>query len=456
MKKIYIHIITIGLALGFSGCSDILDKDPISSFSANGFYKNASDARAGVNGIYNGMQSAFRVNFAYWGEGRADAVQTRHSGDPFALKNNSLTPIINSAKWDNLYDVISRANYAIKYIPQVFPGEEGTLRNELMGQSRALRAIAYFYAVRIWGDIPFILEPYESIDQDLFLPRTDQETILDQIQADLLFASENCAASYDAARNRILITKGAADAFLTQVYMWRQEYAKAVESAQRVLDNPLYTLVSMSSWNDIFTVGGSTESIFEVGYNDVQTNALRVLYAIGSDADYFPSEQFRNAFEQGDLRETKIYDITQAEPRMVWKFFGEGFNDESADPSANNIVLTRLADIMLLKAEAHAQLNQIEPALDLLNTIRNRAGLQSLTLQDAERLYGSLQNAILHERLIELSFEGHRWFDLLRTGRAIDVMQPINGLNDSRNLVWPLHENAINRNPRLRQNEFYK
>src|SRR5690606_14284686 len=103
-----------------------------------------------------------------------------------------------------------------------------------------------------------------------------------------------------------------------------------------------------------------------------------------------------------------------------------------------------------------AQLNQIEPALDLLNTIRNRAGLQSLTLQDAERLYGSLQNAILHERLIELSFEGHRWFDLLRTGRAIDVMQPINGLNDSRNLVWPLHENAINRNPRLRQNEFYK
>lgn len=456
MKKL---IIVIGCALMtiLVSCADsILDKDPLSSFSADGFYKNASDARAGVNGIYNGVQSAFRQNFAYWGEGRADAVQTNHAGDPFALQQNSLTPIITSARWNNLYTVISRANYAIKYIPQVFEGEEGILRNQLLGQARALRAIAYFYAVRVWGDVPLILEPYESINQELFVSRTPSETVLNQIEEDLRFASENAAANYDAARNRILITKGGADAFLTQVYMWRKKYPEAIESADRVIQNPLYSLVSMSSWNDIFVSGNTNESIFEVGYNEVQTNALRVLYAIGSDSDYFPSQRFRDSFEEGDLRQTRIYDVSQAQPRKIWKFFGEGFNDESADPSSNNIVLVRLADIMLLKAEAHANLGQTEPALALLNQIRRRAGLESLTAESATSLYGDLESAILHERSIELSFEGHRWFDLVRTGRAIEVMGPINGLNNPANILWPLHEDALNRNPSLQQNEFYR
>lgn len=457
MKKLAIRIFgCLSLALLGSCADSILDKDPISSFSADGFYKSASDAQAGVYGIYNGVQSAFRINFAYWGEGRADAVMTNHAGDPFALQQNLLTPIITSARWDNLYVVISRANYAIKYVPTVFQGEDSALRNQLLGQARALRALAYFYIVRVWGDAPLILEPYESINQELFVSKTGSEAILDQIEQDLIFASANCAASYGGERNRVLVTAGAADAFLTQVYMWRKKYSEAVESADRVVGNPLYSLVSMSNWNDIFSAGLSSEGIFEVGYNEVQTNSLRVLYALGSDADYAPSVSFRNSFEQGDLRRTRIWDVTQAQPRKIWKFFGEGFNDESADPSANNIVLVRLADIMLLKAEAHANLNQAEQALPLLNDIRRRAGLPPMDVASASSLYGDLVGAILHERSIELCFEGHRWFDLVRTGRAISTMQPINGLADPANIYWPIHEDATNRNPNLQQNDFYK
>src|SRR5690606_37166359 len=140
----------------------------------------------------------------------------------------------------------------------------------------------------------------------------------------------------------------------------------------------------------------------------------------------------------------------------IWKFFGEGFNDESADPSSNNIVLTRLSDIILLKAEAHANLNQNDEALALLNQIRRRAGLEVMDASSANNLYGSLVGAILHERSIELSFEGHRWFDLVRTGLAIPTMRPINGLSDERNIVWPIFETTILRNPNLEQNEFYK
>lgn len=457
MKKVIIRIVAGVSLIVVGSCSDsFLDKDPISSFSAQGFYKNASDAQAGVYGIYDAMQSSFRINFALWGEGRADAVETNNAPDAFSLRHNLLTPVISSARWDNLYSVISRANYAIKYIPEVFEGDESALRNQLLGQARALRAIAYFYAVRVWGDVPLILDPYESIQQDIFVERTSSDFILDQIEEDLLFASAYSADSYGGERDRVLITKGGADAFLTHVYMWRENYEEAVSAADRVIANPLYSLVSISNWSNIFSLGVTSESIFELGYNEVQTNSLRVLYALGSDSYYSPNEKFRNSFEPDDQRKALVWDTTQVQPRKIWKFFGEGFNDESPEPSANNIVMVRLADIILLKAEAHANLGQETEALALLNQIRNRAGLPALDSQAAHQLYGDLESAILHERYIELAYEGHRWFDLVRTGRALSVMEPINGLTDERNILWPLHEDAINRNPNLAQNEFYR
>src|SRR5699024_9500920 len=101
-------------------------------------------------------------------------------------------------------------------------------------------------------------------------------------------------------------------------------------------------------------------------------------------------------------------------------------------------------------------LNQPEEALELLNPIRRRAGLVDLDKSSAEDMYGDLRSAILHERSVELCFEGHRWFDLLRTESAISVMKPLNGLSNEKNLVWPIHENDIHRNPNIEQNEFYK
>lgn len=446
----------IGLALGMLSCSDdLLDKEPVSSFSAQGFYQTSSDAQAGVYGIYDAAQSTFSLNFSLWGEGRADAVSTNQSGDPFLLQENSLNPILNSARWDNLYLTISRANYAIKYVPTVFE-EETEFGQQLVAQARALRALSYFYAVRLWGDVPLILEPFESVEQDIFTARTDKEVVLDQIETDLIFASENARASYGGERDRILITKGGADALLAQLYMWRKDYPNAISSAEKVMDNSLYSLVSIGDWSRIFTQGYSNESIFEIGYNEVQTNSLRVLYALGSDSNFFPSQEFRDSFEDGDLRQDLIYDVAEAQPRKIWKFFGEGFSDESPEPSSNNIVLIRLADIVLLKAEAHAHLGENAEAITLLNSIRSRAGLAVLDENQAINLYGDIESAILHERSIELSFEGHRWFDLVRTGKAFEVMGPINGLSDEANLVWPLHQDALNRNPNLAQNPFYQ
>lgn len=459
LKYIKSTVILILLFASTSCVDEILDKTPVSSFSAEGFYKTKSDAQAGVYGIYNAAQSAFRTDFAYWGEGRADNVKTEQSGEGLILIQNNLDESASSADWTTLYKMISRANYAIKYIPDVYQDDDGGA--QLIGQAKALRALAYFYLVRVWGDVPLITEPYTSIDQDIFVTKTDKEQVLDQIEEDLTYAVANCVEKFNSDKDRIMITQGTANALLTEVYMWRYKYNEAVGTSELVLDNPLYSLVSgMDDWGKIFTDGYSNESIFEVGYNDEQTNSLRVLYAIGSYAIYTPSEKFKASYESGDLRIPYVYDTTLSEPKAIWKFLGKGVDDEDPSKSHQNIVLIRLADIMLLRAEALAQLGgaaNIAEALSLLNQIRTRAGLTAFaTEQDAADEYGDLESAILHERSIELCFEGHRWFDLVRTGRAISTMQPLNGLSDQGNLVWPISTNILNKNPNMEQNAYYK
>ena len=462
MKIRYFKSITsiILTFIAFSCVNDVLDKEPVSSFSAEGFYQTESDAQAGVYGIYSAAQSVFRINFSYWGEGRADNVKTDQSGEGLTLIQNNLNESSSSANWTALYTMISRANYAIKYIPDVY-GENNSQGDQLIGQAKALRALAYFYLARVWGDVPLITEPYNSIEQDIFVTKTDQEQVLDLVEEDLIYAAQNCVEKFNNNNDRIMFNQGSANALLTQVYMWRHKYDEALTSSDLVLSNPLYSLVAnMDEWGAIFTTGYSKESIFEVGYNDDQTNSLRVLYAIGSYAIFTPSEKFKVSYEAGDERIPYVYDTTLAEPKAIWKFLGKGVSDEDASKSNQNIVLIRLADIMLLRAEA---LNQIggaankQEALNLLNTIRTRAGLQAFASEaDATTMYGSLELAILHERSIELCFEGHRWFDLVRTGRAITTMNPLNGLSDERNLVWPINISILNKNPNMEQNEYYK
>ncbi len=459
MKTINLIIIIIISFLVVS-CSDLLDKSPISSFSADGFYKTTSDAQTGVYGIYDAAQTAFRLNFAYWGEGRGDNVKTAQSGEGLALMQNNLDASLGSAYWGDLYNIINRANYAIKYIPNVYK-EGDAAGNQLIAEAKALRALAYFYLVRVWGDIPVITEPYLSIDQNIFVSKTDKESVLNLIEDDLKFAAQNCKDKFGDNRDRIMFTKGSVNALLTQVYMWRHKYDDALTTSKLVLDNTLYSLVTtMDDWGKIFSTGYSKESIFEVAYSDKETNSLRVLYAIGSYAIYTPSEKFKTSFETGDKRIDYVYDVTLADPKAIWKYLGKGISDEVATASKQDIVLIRLADIMLLRAEALTKkggTQNIADALILLNKIRTRAGLTAFNSEaDAIAAYGDLESAILHERSIELCFEGHRWFDLVRTGKAISTMKPLNGLSDEKNLVWPISTTSLQKNPNLLQNEYYK
>ena len=461
MQKQYIkYVASIAILFLVTSCTKVLDKKPVSSFSAENFYQTPADALAGVYGIYDAAQSVFRINFAYWGEGRADNVKTEQSGEGLVLLQNNLNESASSGNWSNLYTMISRANYAIKYIPNIYVGDEDA-GNQLIGQARALRALAYFYLVKIWGDVPLITEPYTSTSQELFVSKTDKELVLDLVEEDLEYAAENCVVKFNSNNDRIMFTQGAANALLAHVYMWRGKHPDALRTSKLVLENSLYSLATtMDDWAKIFTNSYSKESIFEVAYNETETNALRILYATGSYAIFIPSDKFKSTYEEGDLRISYLYDTTLAEPKAIWKFLGKGVSDEVSTPSKQNIVLMRLADIMLLRAEALNAVggaDNIEEALSLLNAIRKRAGLVEFGSEaEAAAMNGDLETAILHERSVELAFEGHRWFDLVRTGKAISTMGPINGLSDERNLVWPIYIDILNKNPNIQQNEYYR
>lgn len=455
MKKIII-LSTVFLNLLTTSCVSLLDKEPESEYSTSNFFKTPEHIKAATMACYAQLQSVMSTNFAYWGEGRADNVAIKHAGETTSLHDNNLNADLITADWTALYTLISRCNYVIKYAPNVF--EIGDKKgNQYIGEAKALRALAYFYLVRIWGDVPLIDEPYTSPDADLFVERTDKETVLDFVVEDLEYAVVNCAESND----KTMFNQTGAKGLLTQVFMWRHDYDNAIKYATQVLQDSKYSLVnSMEEWGKMFSENNSTESIFEVGYDETRTNGLRVLYALGNDADYTPSIKFKESFEVGDLRQEYIYDVTSDET-YIWKFLGKGVDDEVSTPSMQNIILIRLADIMLLKAEALVQKggeNNIKEALNLLEPIRKRAGLTPalLTQEKAISMYGTIEDAILHERSIELCYEGHRWFDLVRTGRAISTMQPINGLSDPNNLVWPISTNTINRNSNIIQNEYYK
>ena len=151
------------LVLSFSSCSDFLDEEPVSEIPAGEMWKTARDAKAGINELYGLFRTTMRANYFYWGEFRSDNVApgAPAMADQARVINNLMSTDEACAKWTNLYKVINQANLAIKYIPGISMPDVSD-RDDYLGQAYAMRALAYFYAIRVWGDVPLFTEPTEK------------------------------------------------------------------------------------------------------------------------------------------------------------------------------------------------------------------------------------------------------------------------------------------------------
>ena len=454
MKRI---LITLFMAGAIASC-EVVDQEPISEITGSNFWITASDAEAGLIGCYDSFQDAIQDRYIAWGDARSDMYGADFATGFYAnLIENDLNADVVSTQWDLLYRTISYCNLVVTNVPGINDATlSSTRRGQIIGEAKFLRALSYFYAVRLWGDVPLITEPYTSAEDNLDVERVSTAMVYEQIEQDITGAIDSLPTNYggNPVFNRGRATVGGAKALQTDVSLWRGNYEQAAAAALDIMNNSLYALEPQGEYEDIFREENTAESIFEIQFSlsnqEFNQNAelfLQLPLISRGQPVLVPSDKLLNSFEPGDLRRPVILDESTSRPFII-KYLGTENPGGFVFPD-DNMIIYRLADVILMRAEALNELDQRAEAVDLLNQIRNRAGLSPLT----EMSQADLRQAILDERFIEFSAEGKRWFDLVRTGTAIETL---NNITDPANLLWPIFGQELIFNPNIEQNAFYQ
>lgn len=347
--------------------------------------------------------------------------------------------------WNGNYIGIGRCNQAIENVPKFSIPEAD--KNRLLGEAKFLRAWYYFNLVRIYGGVPLITRVFDAeqaAEISAAYTRATEEEVYNLIIEDLTTAAASLPAKGAQALGRA--DKGASEALLAKVYLYRKNWAKAVELSESVINSGVYSLDPdyASLWRQKSENG--SESIFEIqGQNAEDGWAIGGYFvhqgARGSVTDGYsgwgfntPTTDLEAAYEQGDVRkDATIYKAGQtlwdgakvgtdvANPRYNYKAYVSKNLENNYDDwwTSKNIRVLRFAEILLINAEAANELGQTAKAIDQLNKVRKRAGLGNTTASSQ----GDVRNAIWRERRVELAMEHDRFFDLVRQGRAGEILR---------------------------------
>lgn len=495
MKKIF-YIGFISLTAIFCSCSDFLDKSPYEDPSAETNTDEAS-AIAMTNAAYQPMQRPKLYNMRMWAldivagnsevgaGGGTDGIETIQLANFTTGADNGAAIDI----WRGPNPGILYCNTVLQSVPNMNISE--AIKNRCIGEAKFLRANYYFILVRLFGDVPLSLFPTKPGD-DLYPVRTSKTTIYNEvIIPDLIDAIKLLPAREEYNdNNKGRASKGAAAGTLAKVYLTLGEYQKSIEMCNLV-EQLGYTL--NADYSTCF--GGEArnkntpESLFEIqyygltkaGFWDDENQASWLSTYMGPRNSGWvgggygwnqPTQEFVDQYEQGDLRKDKTilyegcppFDGKQYKSTMsstgynVRKFLVPLSISPDYNTNSASIIVLRYADILLMKAEALNELGQTANAEEPLYEVRKRAGLTNRA--DIEGLTQDKMRAkIIHERRIELAFEGHRWFDMIRLNDgqyALDFLHSIGKVNASRkHLLFPIPQKEIDANHNLKQNTGY-
>ena len=458
MKQITGILLLLFLLAGI-GCSDFLEENLQGKFSSSTFYQTPQDAVLAVNGVYNSA-SFVSTNNALWVFGDVasdDATKGGGSGDQSDIQfidqftyTRSNTVLENT--WKQYFDGITRANYAISYVPGI--SMDVSLKNRILGEAKFLRAYFYFNLVNIFGEIPLKVQPPLS-SAEINLPKSPVAEVYKQIETDLQDAVKVLPKTYsgpDLGR----ATKGAAWGLLAKVHLYQGEWTDVLTAIDSLEASASYSLVPVYKNNFLDSTQNNAESIFEIQHLRGQSmgSFLSQYFSPSTYNGYYfnaPLQNFIDEFEVtllGTPDPRLDYTVGRAGNKWVngepfdptWSPTGY-LNRKSSEPrkgllpigdSGLNYVYLRYADVLLMKAEALNELNRGAEAIVPLNAVRKRARESYLydaalpgfgvvpvgLLDDVQN--GSKQaltDAIRHERRVELGFEFHRYFDLMRYGQ---------------------------------------
>lgn len=514
MRKIKLYGLLLVSTLLLGSCSDWLDILPNNEQVTDNYWKSKEDVEAVIASGYYYMREAVPT-FISWGEVRGGTILSILSDDA-KIQNFNVTPTDKICEYSKIYKIIGMANSVLKYAPTVVNEDETyyePVMNSHLAEAYFMRAYCYFLLVKNFRDVPLVTEAYVNDEAEYNIPKSTEAEIIAQIKEDIKTALASGAAkgSYEEDwQTKGRATKWALYALMADVCLWNHDYDECIIYCNEILNatdafRPVF-ISNPYQWFELFYPGNSNESIFELNWDYAayaQSNNFGSRFSIGSSSTYKYTDvaiakmkdETKEALEQLDgsaegrvgrmLMASYVHsgsnlnDYQNQNQFYIWKYKGTDIVDmgnvrlqEDA-----NFILYRVAEVMLMKAEALIMKGGIESwkaALDIINVVRVRAMLKPLDVNVEETDELTLLQAVLYEREMEFMAEGKRWYDLLRFARynekyATEFVNIIVESNQTYNKQWirsvlqdenawylPIPYSEIEINSELKQNPYYQ
>lgn len=482
MKK-YINIKTaiVAVLLGagtLSGCNKYLNLEPKNSTYDEVFWVNGANVQKALSGSYSMLRDAFRKDRSYFVFGDIAANNFALGGDFWNYTsfvengkfNFGYAPYLEGTlwNWSRFYSIINQAHLIVENTATIDPAKfEGgsEQQKQLEGEARFLRAYTYFYMQRVWGDLILTKESFKDPQNIPSLGRSPEEETLAFCIADL----EQAIDLLGNTGNKAVANKGSAQALLAHIYAWKHDYVNAEKYSNDVINSSQTSLESIADYKKIWK-GNSKESLFELnmlydaGSNEATEGFLKVFLTepyirnkgLG-DTWFLTKEKLALLFPEEEERSKAIIELGSGGTDFIMtKYSGVDYydaNNTSKYVVSNNLVILRLADLYLLRAEARFKNGNESGALEDLNIIRDRAGLTAYTGSGQE-----LFDEIFEERRRELIGEGHTQFDMIRMeqlGRLFPTYYSPERIA-KQGYFWPLQmRQLLPQAPLLKQNEWW-
>lgn len=439
----------------FLGSCEVLDVQPYHSIPAEEAITNAAQVESAIIGCYDALQSDgyYGVNFLVFGDLPADNLT--HVGVTVTwgeFSNNAILAdngLVGST-WAAIYRLLSRVNNTIDKIPQIDSDQmTDNAKTHALAELKFLRALGHYDLMRLFGPITIRDKAVGNDEESLNPSRHSVENVLTLINRDL----DDAIAGLPSAIVRGRVSKSAAQALKARVAL-HQYYItqsapfldQAIENATQVINHPGLQLEPDYATLFNVEVENNSEAIFQIVYNDQDRNLIARYFAhtsVEGRYEFSPTPFYLTSFHPDDVRKDISVKIAGTAPYAVKA------NDVAS--GTDPVYVLRLAELYLIRAEAATLLQRdVEGILEDINTIRERAGLQPANISS----YAGLLLEIESQRQKEFAFEGHRWFDLVRTDRAIEVLEKVNNRNQ---YLFPIPQAEIiaNDNPGMYQNDGY-
>lgn len=490
------------LALFSAGCNKVLDIDSTRAVGEKNMWNKLEDTRAALLGTYALTRAALADNNAYWiyGDVRSGEFTSPTRQDLKAVINNDLKasyPTLDAlSNWRRWYAVINSANMFLERVKDVKAADPRYTESNMtvdVAQARFLRAFAYFYMVRIWGDVPFIISSHDGSFENK--PREDKDKILAWAEQEILAAAQDLPYRFSANDVQqpgdyynenatrwegVLARKLTCYAVLSHIAAWRGDYPEVASYTKFVLDNyqkggnDYISTSHLCEPNGFFSFKRNNHILgfnFDYGHQDGSfTGHLEELTLAEPIVNknlpdiFMTKDSILSIFNEEKDERFSLDTLGKPGPERYFSNFNGkypifskvkvimgGVTDPTFRLFSSAIVFTRLEDVTLLRAEALAVLGESQGAIENLNQIRE---LRKLKAYDAA-VNGDLLSAIFHERQRELMGEGHRWYDLIRFNRLRPQNPKLTALIANGGIFWPVSSTIIGQNPAVKQNPYW-